>query len=274
MPPAMTRLGVVALASLAARLACDAVATPSPFARFNFSWAAMPTQAFPGAASRLMTPSEVDGFTRNYSSLMIWGLGATCLNTTDNVTTFPAFCAGSWCQCMPGPQGVDLELQRFVTNMETNLQAQGAALKAAAAAQGVVRPVLGYIDHMSPQQYFAAQNALREDAALGGYRATLASLGGAPIDCMSPTRGGCCEQGSEFAIYNFSDPAVVAYFAQEVVGGLIDGPGLDGTFLDSIDVRRRGAHAPINTLVWYSFTAALTPPPPRPPPIRSLGSGR
>ena len=193
-------------------------------------------QAFPGAASRFLSPEEAANFTRNFGSLMIWGLGATCLSPTDNTTQFPAFCGSSWCQCLPPPlRKAPLEAQRFVTNMDGNLQAQGAALKAAAAAQGRAVSVLGYIDHTSPQQYFANQNALREDPSLAVHLARLESLGGAPIDCMSAARGNCCEQGSEFSIYNFSNPATVAYYAEKVVGALIDGPGLDGTFLDSID---------------------------------------
>ena len=71
-------------------------------------------------------------------------------------------------------------------------------------------------------------DALREDPALGVHVARLASLGGSPIDCMLPGRGNCCEQGSEFGVYNFC-------FAEQVGGGLIEWPGKDGTFLDSID---------------------------------------
>ena len=206
------------------------------FSRFQFSWNTVPTQAFPGASSRFMTPVEVTNFTRDFSSLMIWGIGATCLDPKDNVTSFPAFCYGSWCQCYPQGSKLPLETQRFVTNMDDNLQAQGAALKAAAAAQGLVpRPILGYVDHMSPQQYFYGQNALRENPALGNYLARLEWLQGEPIDCMNASRGGCCEQGSEFGIYDFGQPAVVKYYAEHVIGALIDGDGLDGTFLDSID---------------------------------------
>ena len=214
----------------------------SPFSRFNFSWATVPAQAFPGASPRFMTPGEATNFTRDFKSLMIWGIGATCLDPKDNTTTFPAYCEGSWCQCKPpGTPRDALGDQRFVASMEANLQAQGAALRAARAAQGLPPiPILGYIDHTSPQQYFAAQNALREEPALAVHLARLSSppLRGAAIDCFADTasgRGSCCEQGSEFGIYNFGSPETVAYYAQRVVAPLIAGPGLDGTFLDSVD---------------------------------------
>lgn len=216
--------------SLLSRLAAS-----SAFSRFDFSWNTVATQAFPGASNRFMTHNELLHFT-NFSSLMIWGINATCLDPKDNTTTFPAYCFGSWCQCYPEGSDEPLESQRFVTNMEESLQAQGAALKAAVAAAGLPpRPILGYVDHMSPQQYFAGQNALREDPALGSYLARLEWLQGEPIDCMNASRGGCCEQGSEFGIYDFGNPAVVKYYAENVIGPLIDGVGLDGTFLDSID---------------------------------------
>ena len=140
-------------------------AAASPFARFAFSWATPPVQAFPGAASRMMTDAEVTGFTNNFSSMMIWGLNTTCLDPRDNVTTFPAYCASSWCQCFPD-RGAPLEQQRFRADMDAALQAQGAALKAKAAALGLSpRPTLGYIDFTSPQQTFFAQNQLRGPGA-------------------------------------------------------------------------------------------------------------
>lgn len=53
---------------------------------------------------------------------------------------------------------------------------------------------------------------------------------------MAPApKGGCCEQGSEFAMYDFRQQAARDYFVSEVLPPLIDGDGLDGTFLDSID---------------------------------------
>lgn len=211
-------------------------APPDPFARFEFSWATTPVVAFPGAASRMMTEAEVANFTVNFEAMMIWGLNTTCLDTRDNVTTFPAFCGSSWCQCFPD-RGAPLELQRFVTQGEASMQAQGAALKAAAAARGLSpRPTLGYIDFTSPQQWFAAQNALREDAALGHLRTTLESPATGLIDCMAPApKGGCCEQGGEFAMYDFRLNETIDYFVNAVLPPLIDGDGLDGTFLDSID---------------------------------------
>jgi hypothetical protein len=130
---------------------------------------------------------------------------------------------------------MSLDEQRFVPNMEASLQAQGALLKAAAARLGLPRrPVLGYIDHNSPQLYFAAQ----QNASVAPLLARLAAGGGAPIDCLArggPAAGRCCEQGTEFGIYNFSDPRAVAYYARVVIPALIGGPGLDGTFLDSVD---------------------------------------
>jgi len=211
-------------------------AASDPFSRFEFSWATVPVQAFPGAASRMLTPAEALGFSANFSAMMIWGFNTTCLDPTDNVTTFPAYCGSSWCQCFPD-RGHPLELQRFVANMDEALQVQGLALKAATAALGLPpRPTLGYIDFTSPQQTFLAQNALREDPALGGLRCALESAATGLIDCMAPApKGGCCEQGSEFAMYDFRQQAARDYFVNEVLPPLIDGDGLDGTFLDSID---------------------------------------
>jgi hypothetical protein len=121
--------------------------------------------------------------------------------------------------------------------MDAALQTQGAALKAKAAALGLSpRPTRGYIDFTSPQQTFFAQNQLREDPALGGLRCSLESPATGLIDCMAPApKGGCCEQGSEFAMYDFRQQAARDYFVNAVLPPLIDGPGLDGTFLDSID---------------------------------------
>jgi hypothetical protein len=222
--------------ALATASSSPGAASPNPFARFEFSWALPPVQAFPGASSRMLTDSEVDGFTRNFSSMMIWGLNSTCLSPSDNVTTFPAYCANSWCQCYPD-RGHALEQQRFVAGMDAALQAQGAALKARAAALGLApRPTLGYIDFTSPQQTFLAQNQLREDPALGALRCALESPATGLIDCMAPApKGGCCEQGSEFAIYDFRQQAARDYFVGQVLPPLIDGAGLDGTFLDSVD---------------------------------------
>ena len=241
----LSRCSLVALAVAAALLpeasASSAAAPPpaaaaDPFSRFSFSWATVPVVAFPGAASRMMTEAEVANFTLNFGAMMIWGLNTTCLDTRDNVTTFPAFCGSSWCQCFPD-RGAPLELQRFVTQGEASLQAQGAALKAAAAARGLApRPTLGYIDFTSPQQWFLAQNALREDPALGHLRTTLESPATGLIDCMAPApKGGCCEQGGEFAMYDFRQQEAIDYVVNAVLPPLIDGDGLDGTFLDSID---------------------------------------
>ena len=226
----------VKMLMLTITLTLSLLSQAASFSRFQFSWDTVAAQAFPGASNRFMTPAEVTNFTRDFSSLMIWGIGATCLDPKDNVTTFPAFCFGSWCQCYPEGSTNPLENQRFVTNMDENLQAQGAALKRAIAKQGLPpRPILGYIDHTTPQQYFKGQNALREVPSLNKYLATLESLQGEPIDCMSKKSGDCCEQGSEYGIYNFAEPAVVQYYAEKVIAPLIDGDGLDGTFLDCID---------------------------------------
>jgi len=224
------------IAALASSLATASSSGSDPFARFEYSWALPPVQAFPGAASRMMTDAEVDGFTRNFSLMMIWGLNTTCLSPADNVTTFPAYCSDSWCQCFPD-RGHPLEQQRFVAAMDAALQAQGAALKARAAALGLApRPTLGYIDFTSPQQTFFAQNQLREDPALGALRCALESPATGLIDCMAPApKGGCCEQGSEFSMYDFRQQAARDYFVAQVLPPLIDGDGLDGTFLDSID---------------------------------------
>jgi hypothetical protein len=115
--------------------------------------------------------------------------------------------------------------------MEASLQAQGAALKAEAARAGKASFfALGYIEYLSIQQYYAAQMELTNASWAGTALLAVASRG--LIDCF---RDGCDWQGTEFRQYDLRVPQVQQYYVEAVIGSLIAGPGLDGTFLDSID---------------------------------------
>ena len=206
-------------AVLAASAALASSALPA------FSWQTLQPFAFPGAAPRFMTPLEVDYFVFNFSNVLIWGLNASCLEPA-RPASCPAGDSHCWCnQTHP-------ESQVWALNMETSLQAQGAALQTAAAAAGKGSSffVLGYIEYLSIQQYYAAQMALVTNASLAGGLLRVESKG--LIDCFTD---GCNWQGTEFRQYDLRQPAVQQYYVDAVIGSLIAGPGLAGTFLDSID---------------------------------------
>jgi hypothetical protein len=209
----MSRLTLAALLAPAAAL---------PLASWPFSWATLPTFAFPGAAPRFMTPTEEAHFTGSFANALIWGLNATCiLNGTEVPASCPAGDSHCWCD------KAHPETQAWVLNMETSLQAQGARLKAAAPA---AFPVLGYIEYCSAQQYYAAQAALWMNATLSPLMLSVESKG--LIDCF---RDGCNWQGVEFRQYDLRQAAAREYYVNTVIQSLIAGPGLDGTFVDSID---------------------------------------
>ena len=198
------------------------VTLSAAFPQWPFSWETLPTFAFPGAASRFMTDTEVLNFTQSWSNILIWGLNASCYLPSGAIVpaTCPAAQSHCWCnETAP-------ETQRWVTNMETSLQAQGAALKA-------VRPdfpVLGYIEYLSAQQYYAAQSAIWTNASLASMMLSVESKG--LIDCFTD---GCNWQGTEFRQYDLRRPEARAYYVDVVIGTLINSQYLDGTFLDSID---------------------------------------
>jgi hypothetical protein len=203
-----------------------AAAAPPPLP-WPFSFDTLSVFAFPGAAPRFMTMEEVSYFTSNFSSILIWGLNATCVNATGDGALFPATCplGNSHCTC-PGR----LEDQVFLPTMEASLQAQGQALKAAAQAQGkAYYPVLGYIEGLSAQKYYLYQNALMEPT---NSSLLLSTEGLGLIDCY---RDGCNWQGVEYRQYDLRQQAARDYYTNEVILGLIAGDGLDGTFIDVID---------------------------------------
>ena len=148
-------------------------------------------------------------------------MNATCVNRTSGAFYQPD-CYSSVMYCDKNAP----ESQPFLRNMETSLQEQGRRLKAARASYF---PVLGYIEGMSIQQTYANQMALvdRNASAL----LSIASKG--LVDCF--TWGGCNWQGVEFRQYDLRQQAVVDYYANVVIGGLINNPGLDGSFVDVID---------------------------------------
>ena len=190
-----------------------------------FSWDTVQAFSFPGAAPRFMTPAEVSYHVTNFQNMLIWGLNATCLNP-ERPASCPASASHCWCnETAP-------ESQVWALTQETSLQAQGAALKAEAVRQGKgAFFVLGYIEYLSIQQYYAAQMNLVSNATWAA-KALLSVASKGLIDCYTD---GCNWQGVEFRQYDLRVPEVQAYYVDQVIGSLIADPGLDGTFLDSID---------------------------------------
>lgn len=167
-----------------------------------------------------MTPSEEAHFSQ-FDMMLIWGMNATCVNRTTGEEYAPD-CYSSVMYCDEAHK----ETQPFVRNMEISLQEQGRRLK---GARSSYFPILGYIEGMSIQQTYEAQMALVDNNA----SALLSIESRGLVDCY--TWGGCNWQGVEFRQYDLRQQAVVDYYANVVIGGLIDSPSLDGSFIDVID---------------------------------------
>ena len=185
---------------------------------WNFSWTTLPTFAFPGAASRFMTDDEEQHF-NNFSMVLIWGLNATCLDGSEPE------CKNSFITCNKS----DPYNQKFVLSMETSLQEQGRRIKARRGSDGFM-PVLGYIEYLSAQQYYAAHAPLLYDPELADWRLSLLSRG--VIDCM---KDGCDWQGTEMNQWDLRQPQVRDYYVNNVIGWLVNETNLDGTFLDVLE---------------------------------------
>ena len=186
-----------------------------------FSWDTLATFAFPGDAPRFMTQAEEAHFS-NFSMMLIWGMNATCFNASSS-SFYEPDCYSSVMYC----DKAHPESQPFVRNMEASLQEQGSRLKQARPSSYF--PVLGYIEGMSIQQTYKNQMALVDNNS----SALLSIQSKGLVDCY--TWGGCNWQGVEFRQYDLRQAAVVEYYANAVIGGLIDSPGLDGSFVDVID---------------------------------------
>lgn len=194
------------------------------------SWEYAPVFAFPGASPVFMNSSQLQYFAgtqtggAGFSNLLIWGINSTCVNSSTGAT-FPPDCSSSHCYC----NRQDPEAQTWVLNMEESLAAQGAALKRVSNL-----PVLGYIEGLSAQQYYRAQAQLWLNASYNDWMLRIEALGPNPVDCYrcSPS---CNWQGVEFRQYDLRNPAMREYYVQSVIGGLINTPSLDGTFLDVMD---------------------------------------
>ena len=187
-----------------------------------YSFDTLSVFAFPGAAPRFMTEAEVAYFEANFESMLVWGLNATCLDGS------PASCASSECYCNRSAP----ETQRFQPTMESSLQLQGAALKARRAAThpGVYFPTYGYLESLSAQQYYAAHQRILYDEGFASWRLATGAKG--VIDCY---RDGCNWQGTEFRQFDLRQPLVRDYYTYEVIGAIVNGSGLDGTFMDVLD---------------------------------------
>ena len=186
---------------------------------WSFSFDTLSTFAFPGCASRFATDAEVAYFEENFDSMLIWGLNASCRDGSVPVTRDSTLYCN---QSSP-------ETQLFELTMETSLQEQGRRLKAQ-RTDGSYFPVFGYIESLSAQQYYANHAPLLYDPAFASWRLSV----GAPglIDCY---RDGCNWQGTEYRQWDLRQQVVRDYYVSNVIGGLVNGSGLDGTFLDVID---------------------------------------
>jgi hypothetical protein len=185
---------------------------------WTYSWDTISTFAFPGAAPHFMTPDEEQHF-NNFTMMLIWGLNATCLDGTQPE------CKNSFITC----NASDPYNQKFVLSMETSLQEQGKRLKARRGSDGYM-PVLGYIEYLSAQQYYAAHAPLLYDPAFASWRLSIESKG--VIDCM---RDGCDWQGTEMNQWDLRQQQVRDYYVNNVIGWLVNETNLDGTFLDVLE---------------------------------------
>lgn len=197
---------------------CPVAAATLPW---PFSFATVPTLAFPGALPRFFTTEEVANFVSNFSSMNIWGLNVLCVGP--NSTTMPATCppGASTCHCgaaVPPP---------FFPNQEASLPAQALALKAAAPA---FFPVLGYIRASYLQLDFEAQAEVALDAQYSPWWFAPSGLGRA-IDCFQDK---CSIQGTEYRVLDLGRADARAYSAQVIAGRLLNNTMLDGIYLDSL----------------------------------------
>jgi hypothetical protein len=193
--------------------------TPS----WPFNWSTIQPQAFPGSRNRFMLPSELESLAR-FSMLNVWGLNATCIEWNGS-SPYPASCGDGGCSCVaPTP-----EEQRWVPNMNTSLQAQAVALKAATPG-GRFLPVVGYMDWPTAQQYFGDQNMLCVDEQFATWRLSVASKG--VIDCF---KDNCNHQGMEWCQPDFRNSEARAWWVNTVLSDIIAAPGNDGTFMDECD---------------------------------------
>lgn len=177
-----------------------------------------------------MNATELARFS-NFSMATIWGIGGECINATTGAPYAPT-CPGSWCDCLPAnAKNKGYEAQRWVLGMDANLQAQAAALKAAARARGLPPPpVLGYFNLDVAEQWYGSQFAFCYNASFAPLR--LATEARGVIDCF---RDGCNYVGMEYCMYDFRQPAAREYWLETVLPALIASPDIDGVFLDESD---------------------------------------
>lgn len=168
-----------------------------------------------------MSPEEVTNFTK-YAMMNIWGVNATCMNATTGVA-FPAKCGGSHCSC---PNAPSPEEQAFLPLMESSLQEQSRALKAAKAPAAF--PILGYLNSGVMQQWSKGQNMFNtDDATFARWRMNLSKVG--VVDCF---KNDCNYQGMEYRVLDFRIPEARAWWVQNVLAPLINSPDIDGSFFD------------------------------------------
>ena len=170
-----------------------------------------------------MTPTELNQ-TSQFGFLNIWGINATCVNATTG-STFPATCPPDDSHCNCKTTAATLENQLFLPVMETSLHAQSRALKAFKAPTFL--PVLGYLNSAVMQQWSVGQNQINTNESFAPWLMSIGTKG--VIDCFAD---GCDYQGMEYRVIDFRLPEARAWWVQNILGGLIDSPDIDGTFLD------------------------------------------
>jgi len=117
--------------------------------------------------------------------------------------------------------------------MEQSLQEQGRRLQYTRSQSNNSQqkfPVLGYIEGLSAQQYYTNQALIMNNESYKDYLLSVQSKG--EINCYTD---GCNWQGVEYRQYDLRSPIVRDYYVQNVIGGLINNTGLNGTFIDVID---------------------------------------
>ena len=190
-----------------------------------FSWEKIPVFAFPGASTRFMNASELSHYSK-FSTVVIWGINASCINVTTGAQ-YPAQWGGkSSCfgTCIQADGA--LENMSFALNMDTQLQLQAQALKASGAPL-----VLGYFNGAVAELYFKQQENWCRNASFQPQHLSLARLG--EVDCF---HDGCNFVGMEYRAFDYRQNATRDFWVDTILPALIDSPHIDGVFLDEMDL--------------------------------------
>jgi hypothetical protein len=190
-----------------------------------YSWEKIPVFAFPGASTRFMDAGELSHFSQ-FNAVVIWGINASCINATTGAQ-YPAQWGGKencFGTCLQADGA--LENQSFALNMDTQLQLQALALKAAGAPL-----VLGYFNGAVAELYYEQQEKWCRNASFQPQHLALDRLG--EVDCF---HAGCNFVGMEFRAFDFRQKAARDFWVDTILPALIASPHIDGVFLDELDL--------------------------------------